>query len=244
MILPTPGMVLPAPSHSTRLTYRFGSVQFRLSSVQHSEPPRALPAPSLPQVPPQLYDALPLALAPVLGSPVGLLAAGLESPEVPEGAAAAPDSLQQQAARLVSTALNLLQQLPALAQLLPAETLGWKVQVLTQGCEAVAPLLSQVQQRTFILAAGSDALIPSEEEGRRLARALPRARLRVLPGRSHALLQEGERPWAQGWSGRMSCCCCCTGPGSSLANLLICPAGLMCPAGLIWPDVPCWPDLA
>lgn len=32
----------------------------------------------LPQVPPELYRALPLALAPVLGNPINLLAAGME----------------------------------------------------------------------------------------------------------------------------------------------------------------------
>lgn len=34
--------------------------------------------PVLPQVPPELYRALPLALAPILGNPLNLLAAGME----------------------------------------------------------------------------------------------------------------------------------------------------------------------
>eukprot|EP00887_Chlorella_sp_A99_P005096 scaffold25.g5096.t1 len=121
-------------------------------------------------VPPQLYDSLPLALAPVLGSPVGLLAAGMEQDgplfstasgdSMDSGdAAAAPASLQQAAARLAATAVSLLQQLPVLARVLPAETLAWKIELLAQG--------------------------------RRLQRKLPRAVLKVLPGRSHALLQEG-----------------------------------------------------
>jgi hypothetical protein len=52
-------------------------------------------------------------------------------------------------------------------------------------------LLATVQQRTFVLVGGSDALIPSAEEGDRLQKALPRAHVRLMRGRSHALLQEG-----------------------------------------------------
>lgn len=62
------------------------------------------------QVPAEMYSLLPLALAPVLGNPVRLLAAGVESD------APAP----QQAGQLLGTALNLLQQLPLLADILPA----------------------------------------------------------------------------------------------------------------------------
>ncbi|KAI7839273.1 hypothetical protein COHA_006971 [Chlorella ohadii] len=139
--------------------------------------------PLLPQVPPELYRALPLALAPVLGNPINLLAAGLE------GSAGAP--VQERAAQLVDAATNLLSQLPVLAEILPAETLAWKLELLRQGSAAVEPLLPRVQQRCFVLVGDQDLLIPSAREGPRLQRALPRAQLRVEKGRSHALLQEG-----------------------------------------------------
>ncbi|PSC68099.1 Acyltransferase chloroplastic [Micractinium conductrix] len=139
--------------------------------------------PLLPQVPAELYRALPLALAPVLGNPINLLAAGLE------GSAGA--GLQQMGEQLVGTATNLLQQLPVLAEILPAETLAWKLDLLRQGSVAVEPLLPNIQQRVFLLVGDQDLLIPSKEEGPRLKRALPRAQLRVERGRSHALLQEG-----------------------------------------------------
>lgn len=42
-----------------------------------------------------------------------------------------------------------------------------------------------------------DILIPSAEEGPRLARALPRASLRVMKGHSHALLQARARAGGQ-----------------------------------------------
>ncbi|EFN58302.1 hypothetical protein CHLNCDRAFT_142297 [Chlorella variabilis] len=119
-------------------------------------------------VPAELYRALPLALAPVLGNPINLLLAGLD--------ASPGASVGQQAAALVDTATNLLQQLPVLAEILPADTLAWKLELLRQGSAYVGD---------------QDLLLPSGEEGARLQAALPRTQLRVERGRSHALLQEG-----------------------------------------------------
>ena len=75
------------------------------------------PAPACPspQVPPEMYALMPFALAPVLGNPINLLAAGVDSD--------AP--VRQQAAQLVQSALALLQQLPRLADILPAGRAGW-----------------------------------------------------------------------------------------------------------------------
>lgn len=142
--------------------------------------------PVLPRVlPPQAYRALPLALAPVLGNPFNLLAASLDGVQ-------AEATVTERAAALVRGAAQLLQQLPALADILPAETLAWKLELLRQGCAECTPeVLTQVRQRVLLLVGDEDRLIPSEEEGGRLARALPRAHLVVMRGRSHALLQEG-----------------------------------------------------
>jgi hypothetical protein len=41
----------------------------------------------------------------------------------------------------------------------------------------------------LLLVGENDLVIPSATEGPRLQRALPRALLRILPGRSHAMLQ-------------------------------------------------------
>ena len=54
----------------------------------------------------------------------------------------------------------------------------------------MSPRLKSVQQRVLVLAGEQDWLIPSAAEATRLGKELPRARTRVLPGRSHAMLQE------------------------------------------------------
>jgi hypothetical protein len=53
--------------------------------------------------------------------------------------------------------------------------------------EAVA---HAVEQRTLVLAGALDLLLPSQREGERLARLLPRAFCAALPARSHLLLCE------------------------------------------------------
>ncbi len=49
----------------------------------------------------------------------------------------------------------------------------------------------QVPQRTLLLVGQLDLVIPSNSEGPRLQKAMQRCRLRVLPLRSHAMLQVG-----------------------------------------------------
>lgn len=140
--------------------------------------------PLLPQVPSQAYQALPIALAPVLGNPINLLAAALDG-------TAADASIGDRLSAVVQGAAQLLSQLPLLAELLPPETLAWKLNLLKEGCAVVGPELGSVPQRVLLIIGDQDMMIPSKEEGPRLQRALPRAHLRVERGRSHALLQEG-----------------------------------------------------
>lgn len=50
----------------------------------------------------------------------------------------------------------------------------------------------QVRQRVFVVAGGGDWLIPSADEAEALQALLPHCRTRVLPLRSHALLQDSD----------------------------------------------------
>jgi len=140
--------------------------------------------PLIPNVPDQLYNSLPIALAPILGNPVNLLRAALDA--TPPDASAA-----DRISAVLSGAAQLLAQLPLLSQLLPSDTLAWKLKLLEEGCVAVGTVLGSVPQRVLLIVGDQDMLIPSADEGARLQRALPRAHLRVERGRSHALLQEG-----------------------------------------------------
>lgn len=98
------------------------------------------------------------------------------------------------AARAVSDVayglLDLLPELAALRLVLPPETLAWRLALLKEGAASVNGILGKVPQRVLLVTGSADFVIPSGSEGPRLQKALPRCRLRSLPLRSHAMLQE------------------------------------------------------
>lgn len=139
----------------------------------------ALASPAL--VPDALYPALPLVLAPILGNPVAI-AAG----RVTRGA-----PLPTAAAEFAAGVAGLPAQLGALTACLPRATLEWRVGLVKEGAAQVQPLLRRVRARTLVVAGAADALLPSADEAKRLERVMPRCKSVVLPGRTHAMLQEG-----------------------------------------------------
>lgn len=139
--------------------------------------------PILLQTPPEAYGFLPVLLGPVLGNPINLLSSALDGAD--------RENLTEQAMRLVNGALDLLQQLPILAEILPRDTLEHKLKLLAQGCDTVEKRYPHIGQRVFALVGDSDFLLPSSDEAKELKRRLPRCHVRVERGRSHALLQEG-----------------------------------------------------
>ncbi|KAK9809406.1 hypothetical protein WJX73_003127 [Symbiochloris irregularis] len=136
--------------------------------------------PLLPQVPQELYKSVPVLLAPVLGNPLTLAAFGID----PKA------STRDKIVGFLQGLQRLIPQLQALADILPAPTLAWKLKLLEEGSRVVEPLLKGVKQRVLILVSDGDFLLPSRDEGPRLKKLLPRANLKVFNGRGHALLQE------------------------------------------------------
>lgn len=137
--------------------------------------------PVLLQTPSEMYGALPILLAPVLGNPINLLRSSLDG--LQDGS-----SVLEQAVSLVEGALGLLQQLPILAEILPRDTLEHKLKLLQDGCDSVE--FDKIAQRVFILVGDQDLLLPSDREAERLEKLLARGYVRIEKGRSHSLLQE------------------------------------------------------
>ena len=75
--------------------------------------------------------------------------------------------------------VNLIPQLEALSVVLPPETLAWKLELLREGSRKVNKQLKSVMQRVLLLTSDQDLLLPSREEGPRLAKALPRCNHKV-----------------------------------------------------------------
>lgn len=128
----------------------------------------------------ELYSAVPVALAPILGNPLALAAFGIDrSAPIAEQTAALGQGLQA-----------LLPQLTALADILPPATLAWKLELLGQGSKYLEGRLGGVAQRVLLLIGDNDRLLPSASEGERLSKALPRCNLKVGRWWGQCLLAE------------------------------------------------------
>lgn len=145
----------------------------------------------LAELPDELYSALPYVLAPILGDPIAL-ARRRARDKVPEGAAPW-DEAAALAAELPGLLAELPERLPQLSLLetiIPRDALRHRCLAGADGCKSVNPRLGEVKPPVLALIGAQDALIPSAEEGERLAAGIPRCTLQVYPQGTHALVQE------------------------------------------------------
>ncbi|XP_019437421.1 PREDICTED: acyltransferase-like protein At3g26840, chloroplastic [Lupinus angustifolius] len=82
--------------------------------------------------------------------------------------------------------------LPVLANILPIETLQWKLKLLKSASAYVNSRLHAIKAQTLILCSGNDRLLPSQQEGERLRQLLPNCELRKFEGSGHCLFLEGS----------------------------------------------------
>ncbi|CAI5495157.1 unnamed protein product [Closterium sp. Naga37s-1] len=107
--------------------------------------------------------------------------------------------------RLVQLRQNLLDLLPILplvADILPQETLEWKLDLLEEGSAAVEPVLKDIKHTTLIVAGGEDQMLPSEEEAKRLHKEMAACTtvVKQCPNSGHTLLLVSAwLLWYEGW---------------------------------------------
>ncbi|MBA0731031.1 hypothetical protein Golax_000061 [Gossypium laxum] len=77
-----------------------------------------------------------------------------------------------------------------LADMLPRETLLWKLQMLKSASSSANSHLHAVKNQALLLCSGKDQLFPSEEEAQRLYRMLPKCEKRVFEETGHFLFLE------------------------------------------------------
>ena len=148
----------------------------------------------VPHLPTALYENVPGFFAPLLGKP------GWLPPLLP--ADAAPPARARPASPLETLRVS-----RALAAVLPAETLRWRLEEhLFKGGEAVTHMLSRFSESeggtcraaphwaaaTVLLAGTSDIILDSKKETRRLAAMIPGACRRLLAGAAHACLDDDQ----------------------------------------------------
>ncbi|PNY12798.1 acyltransferase-like protein chloroplastic-like [Trifolium pratense] len=79
-----------------------------------------------------------------------------------------------------------------LADILPKETLLWKLKMLKSASAYADSRLYAIKAQTLILCSGNDQLLPSQQEGERLLQLLPKCELRKFDDSGHFLLLEGS----------------------------------------------------
>ncbi|XP_020227392.1 acyltransferase-like protein At3g26840, chloroplastic [Cajanus cajan] len=82
--------------------------------------------------------------------------------------------------------------LPVLADILPKETLLWKLKLLKSASAYAHSRLYAIKAQTLILSSGNDQLLPSQQEGERLLKLLPKCELRKFDDSGHFLFLEGS----------------------------------------------------
>ncbi|KAJ4778894.1 Esterase/lipase/thioesterase family protein [Rhynchospora pubera] len=85
---------------------------------------------------------------------------------------------------------DMLPSLSLLGDILPKESLIWKLKILKEASSYVNSRLHAVTCQTLILASGKDEILPSHEEADRLCTILPNCRVRHFQDSGHALLLE------------------------------------------------------
>ncbi|XVE67638.1 hypothetical protein DITRI_Ditri09bG0004200 [Diplodiscus trichospermus] len=99
-------------------------------------------------------------------------------------------SLPQTIGGLPQDLFTMLSYLNIRADILPKETLKWKLQTLKSASASTNSCLHVVKAQTLILCSGQDQLLPSQEEGKRLQHALLNCEIRTFDESSHLLFLE------------------------------------------------------
>nr|BAJ98991.1 predicted protein [Hordeum vulgare subsp. vulgare] len=85
---------------------------------------------------------------------------------------------------------GLLPSLKYLADILPKESIIWKMKMLTTAASFVNSRLHAVKAQTLVIASGNDELLPSRDEAERLHGALKKCRIRHFRDKGHKILLE------------------------------------------------------
>ncbi|KAG2597578.1 hypothetical protein PVAP13_5KG235900 [Panicum virgatum] len=136
--------------------------------------------PLLESMPSEFHVTVPYLLSFVMGDPLKMASVSIENNLSP------PETLQ----KLSDSLTSMLPLLSELADIIPRDTLLWKLKLLKNGAAYANSRLHAVQAEVLLLASGSDNLLPSRDEADRLFKALKNCRVRYFKDNGHTLLLE------------------------------------------------------
>ncbi|KOM52922.1 hypothetical protein LR48_Vigan09g158100 [Vigna angularis] len=134
--------------------------------------------PILEALPDELHVAVPFVLSFIMGDSVKMASVNIGNRLPPV------QKLEQLAYNLTA----LLPCLPELANIIPRDTLLWKLKLLKSAAAYANSRLHAVKAEVLVLASGKDNLLPSVNEAQRLAGLLSNCKVRVFKDSGHTLL--------------------------------------------------------
>ncbi|KAG6544924.1 hypothetical protein Mapa_013616 [Marchantia paleacea] len=137
--------------------------------------------PLLPIAPPEVFRLIPFALSFTMGDPVKMASASVDS-TLP---------IWEKLPKVADAMTTLLPTLPTIADLMPRETLAWKIKLLSDGAKYANSRIHAVKADILLLVSGKDQMLPSADEARRLKKILPQTKVRLFKDSGHTLLLEG-----------------------------------------------------
>ncbi|KAL0324334.1 UNVERIFIED_CONTAM: Acyltransferase-like protein, chloroplastic [Sesamum calycinum] len=136
--------------------------------------------PLLEAMPDELHTTVPYLLSFVMGDPMKMATVDINRMLPPS------QYFEQLAANLTS----LLPRLSGLADIIPKETLLWKLKLLKTAAAYAKSRLHAVKAEVLILASGKDNMLPSRDEARMLRRRLQNCKVRYFKDNGHTILLE------------------------------------------------------
>ncbi|XP_028770772.1 acyltransferase-like protein At1g54570, chloroplastic isoform X1 [Neltuma alba] len=130
--------------------------------------------------PNELHAAVPFLLSFVMGDPTKMAAVSIENRLPP----------MKKIEQLSNNLTALLPCLPDLADIIPKDTLLWKLKLLKSAAAHANSRLHAVKAEVLVLASGNDKMLPSEDEAKRLKSSLQHCKVRNFKDSGHTLLLE------------------------------------------------------
>ncbi|KAK8633797.1 hypothetical protein V6N13_014633 [Hibiscus sabdariffa] len=128
----------------------------------------------------ELHVTIPYLLSLVMGDPVKMATVGIERRLSP----------MQKMEQLSGNLAAMLPLLPVLANIMPKETLTWKLKLLKSASAYANSRLRAVKAEVLVLASDKDNMLPSQDEAQRLKNSLSNCIIRRFKDNGHTLLLE------------------------------------------------------
>ncbi|XP_043709201.1 acyltransferase-like protein At1g54570, chloroplastic isoform X2 [Telopea speciosissima] len=136
--------------------------------------------PVLKALPDELHITVPYLLSFIMGDPMKMALVNVEYGLPPA----------QKLEHLSRNLTSLLPRLSGLADIIPKETLLWKLKLLKTGAAYANSRLHAVKSDVLVLASGKDNMLPSGAEAQRLSTSLQNCKIRYFKDNGHTLLLE------------------------------------------------------